>query len=98
LVEGSGANAFERALEDVLSVLSDRRGFLDQTTTSGGELSITIRTLAEVQDGKVAEVHLNASFLEALVLRGINLAFEVWMRATEMEADPIHGATHRLAR
>ncbi len=92
LAEGSGATAFERALEDVLSVLSDRHGFLDQTTRSGGELSVTIRTLAEVQDGKVAEVQLNASFLEALALRGINLAFEVWMRAPEMEADPIHAA------
>ncbi len=92
LVEGSGTIEFERALEGVLSVLSDRHGFLNQTTKSGGELSITIRTFAEVQDGKVAEMHLNASLLEALALQGIDLAFEVWMKAAEMEADPTNGA------
>ena len=85
LVEGSGAIEFERALESVLSVLSDRLGFLNQTMASGGELSLTIRTLAEVQDGKVAEVQLNAPFLEALALRRIDLAFEVWMKAAEVE-------------
>jgi hypothetical protein len=84
LVEGSGATEFERALESVLSVLSDRLGFLNQTMASGGELSLTIRTFAEVQDGKAAEIHLNAPFLEALALRRIDLAFEVWMKAAEV--------------
>jgi hypothetical protein len=85
LFEGSGAIEFERALTGVLSLLSDRQDFLSEITTSGGELSLMVRTVAELQDGKVAEVRFNASFLEALARRSVDLVFEVWMNSTEVE-------------
>jgi hypothetical protein len=79
LVEGSGAANFERALEDVLSMLSSSKGFLYQITSSGGELSLSVRVVADVQEGKAAEMRLNASFLGALAHLNIDLIFEVWM-------------------
>jgi len=78
LFEGSGAVDFERALDGILSMLSDRHNVLDQITASGGDLSLTIRTVAELQDGKAAEIQLKALFLEALATRNIDLVFEVW--------------------
>jgi hypothetical protein len=85
LAEGSGPKEFERALESVLSLMSDRNHFLSQTVASGGELSLTVRTFAETQNGKASEVHLNAPFLGTLAAIGIDLIFEVWMQGQEVE-------------
>lgn len=85
LADGSGTKEFERALENVLSLIADRNHFLTQAVASGGELSLTVRTFSETQNGKASEVHLNALFLGTLAAIGIDLVFEVWMQGQAVE-------------
>ena len=88
LVKASGAMKFDIALKSVLLVLSDRVEFFNLIMASGGEVSLTIRTFADPQDGKIAEIHLNAPFLEALTSLRIGVAVEVWMKAAEVANRP----------
>jgi hypothetical protein len=79
LVEGSGAAYFESALEAVLPMLAGSESLLRHVTSSDGDVSLSIRVVAEVQDGKAAQMRLSTSFLQALAQLNIELVFEVWM-------------------
>jgi hypothetical protein len=86
LVEGSGAAYFERALEAVLPMLAGSESLLRHITSTDGDVSLSIRLVAEAQDGKAAETRLNTSFLQALAHLEINLVVEVWMNSMEIDA------------
>jgi hypothetical protein len=86
LAEGAGATHFERALEAVLPMLAGSESLLRHITSSAGDVSLSIRVVAEAQDGKAAEMRLSTSFLQALAQLKIELVFEVWMNGVAIGA------------
>ena len=67
-------------------MLAGSESLLRHITSTDGDVSLSIRLVAEAQDGKAAETRLNTSFLQALAHLEINLVVEIWMNGVEIDA------------
>jgi Domain of unknown function (DUF4279) len=76
--KGTLDSEFERALDDVVSLVSEQEAFISEFVEQGGELEIVLNSTVETKGSKLFELRLHSWFLKQIAERGINLRVQVW--------------------
>jgi len=76
--KGTLDSEFERALDDVVSLVSEQEAFISKFVEQGGELEIVLNSTVETTGSKLFELRLHSWFLKQIAERGINLRVQIW--------------------
>jgi hypothetical protein len=81
--KGALDSDFEKALDDVVSLVSEQEAFISKFVEQGGEIEIVLNSTVETTGSKLFELSLSSWFLKQLADRGINLKVQIWSAESE---------------
>jgi len=81
--KGTLDSEFDKALEDVVSLVSEREAFISAFVAQGGEIEVVLNSTVETTGSKLFELRLHSWFLKQLAERSINLRLQVWAADSE---------------
>ncbi len=76
--KGLGNKEFGSALEDLLTLLEERKSFIRLLLEGGGEMIVVLSQTVAIDDGVLFSLKLQPFFLHRCGLHGVGLEVEAW--------------------
>jgi hypothetical protein len=84
--EGIKSEEFTQALEDLISLIKSREGFLKSFIDEGGDILLTLNQSVAIDDGILFNLHLEPFFVKLLGDYGIGLQVRAWSAESKSAA------------